>query len=82
MGKRILVAEDNQFTAEQYQRALEKNGHEVVITNNGEDCVKKYVADLAENEFDSIESHPFDLVLLDHKHVKKEWSKGRKRNIV
>lgn len=78
MGLRILVAEDNAFTAEQYQKALEKQGHEVILTNNGEDCLEKYTSELGKTEFDSIESHPFDLVLLDHNMSKKSGTKAAK----
>lgn len=78
MGLRILVAEDNTFTAEQYQKALQKQGHEVILTTNGAECVKKYISELGKNEFDSIEDHPFDLVLLDHNMAKKSGTKAAK----
>ena len=78
MGLRILVAEDNKFTALQYQKALENQGHDVTLTSDGAECVEKYVSALDKSEFDSIESHPFDLVLLDHNMAKKSGVKAAK----
>ena len=78
MGLKILVAEDNKFTAQQYQTILEKNGHEVVITRDGTECVKKFESELEKKEFQSLDSHPFDLVLLDHNMPKKSGTKAAK----
>lgn len=61
---KILVAEDNLFTAQQYRKTLESKGHQVTIAQNGEKCLEEYK--LAKSEFDSIEQHPFDVVLLDN----------------
>ncbi len=46
MSLRILVAEDNKFTAQQYQQVLENNGYEVVMAYDGKECVEKYVSEL------------------------------------
>lgn len=78
MGLNILVAEDNKFTAMQYKMALEKAGHKVTIVNDGDECVQKYVKELGKTEFESIETHPFDLILLDHNMPKKSGSKAAK----
>ncbi len=78
MSLRILVAEDNKFTAQQYRQVLESNGYEVTIAYDGKECVEKYVSELGKTEFESIESHPFDLVLLDHNMPKKSGSKAAK----
>lgn len=51
---RILVAEDDQFTREMVQRALEGEGHEVVATEDGGDAMAAYEAGAA-----------FDLVVTD-----------------
>lgn len=75
---RILIAEDNKFTALQYKIALEKFGHEVVVVHDGNECVKKYVKELTSTEFDSIEKHPFDLVMLDHNMPQKSGAKAAK----
>ena len=39
---RILIAEDEYTISMQYQIVLEERGHEVTITDNGEDCLKVY----------------------------------------
>ena len=78
MSLRILVAEDNKFTAQQYRQVLENNGYEVTITHDGKECVEKYVSALRKTEFESIDGHPFDLVLLDHNMPKKSGSKAAK----
>ncbi|HET8719478.1 MAG TPA: response regulator [Candidatus Nitrosotenuis sp.] len=74
----ILIAEDNKFAAMQYKIALEKHGHRVVTTENGEECVKKYKEVMRKTEFDSIDESPFDLVLLDHKMPKKTGARAAK----
>jgi len=74
MGLNILVAEDNKFTAIQYRIALEKAGHKVTVVNDGAECVKKYVSEMGKSEFDSMDTHPFDLILLDHNMPRKSGS--------
>jgi len=39
---RILVAEDDQFTRDMAQRALETDGHEVVAVEDGSDALALY----------------------------------------
>lgn len=39
----VLIAEDDLDIATLYKKALEKRKHDVVITSNGEDCLKKYL---------------------------------------
>ena len=53
---KVLVAEDNLFTANQYNKILEKNGHEVTMTRDGTECIEKYQEGHSE----------FDVVLLDN----------------
>jgi CheY-like chemotaxis protein len=67
----ILVAEDNVFTATQYTKALEKNGHKVTVAKDGEECLQLYQNELAKSEFDSLEKNPFDVVLLDNNMPKR-----------
>lgn len=74
----ILIAEDNKFAARQYKIILEKKGHKVVTTENGEECVKKYKERLKKTEFDSLDESPFDLVMLDHKMPKKTGARAAK----
>lgn len=50
--KKILLAEDELFVQELYQRQLQKAGHEVIVAQNGEECLNLAA------------QHP-DLILLD-----------------
>lgn len=71
LALRILIAEDNQFTASQYERILRKYGHDVIITRDGQECIKKYRDSLGSSEFDSLDKSPFDVVVLDQSMPKK-----------
>jgi CheY-like chemotaxis protein len=71
MPLNILVAEDNVFTATQYTKALEKNGHRVTVAKDGEECIQLYNDELSKSEFDSLDKNPFDVVLLDNNMPKK-----------
>lgn len=71
MPLNILVAEDNVFTATQYTKALQKNGHKVTLAKDGEECLQLYEKEISSSEFDSIEKNPFDVVLLDNNMPKK-----------
>lgn len=69
MSLKILVAEDNVFTASQYTKILEKNGHNVLVARDGLECLEAY--EMALSEFDSLDKNPFDIVLLDNNMPKK-----------
>ncbi|WP_162858630.1 response regulator [Candidatus Nitrosotenuis aquarius] len=69
MSLNILVAEDNAFTASQYTKILEKNGHRVQIAKDGVECIETY--EKALSEFDSLDQNPFDVVLLDNNMPRK-----------
>lgn len=68
---KILVAEDNVFTATQYTKALEKNGHQVIVAKDGQECLEVYAGELSKSEFDTLDKNPFDVVLLDNNMPKK-----------
>lgn len=70
----ILIAEDNQFTATQYDRILRKYGHNVIITRDGQECLQKYQERLKKTEFESLDENPFDVVVLDQSMPKKSGS--------
>ena len=61
----ILIAEDNQFTALQYNRILGKYGHQVLITKDGEECLKKYREAYEKIKKNDQLIEPFDVVILD-----------------
>ncbi|KRT60653.1 MAG: signal transduction response regulator, receiver domain-containing protein [Thaumarchaeota archaeon CSP1-1] len=68
----ILVAEDNEFTAKQYKTALEKKGHQVTLTKDGEECFDVYNDEVKYSElFKKSKQSPFDVVLLDQNMPKK-----------
>jgi len=68
----ILVAEDNEFTAKQYKTALEKKGHQVTLTKDGEECFDVYNDEVKYSElFKKSKQSPFDIVLLDQSMPRK-----------
>ncbi len=71
MQQSILIAEDNQFTALQYNRILGKYGHQVLITKDGEECLKKYRETFEKNKKNDQLIEPFDVVILDQSMPKK-----------
>ena len=71
MTLNILIAEDNDFTALQYNRILEKYGHKVIVTKDGEECLQRYKAEKKKNEHKMLGKSPFDVVVLDQSMPKK-----------
>ena len=76
-GMKILIAEDESAISMQYQVVLEERGHEVILTDNGEDCLTAYIGALSNCLGDNQElrthfSAPFDLVVLDYRMPKKD----------
>ena len=63
MGNRILIAEDNMFTAMQYRKILSHHGHSVDIAKNGEECIEKFKS--------GSNTKKYDCVILDHNIPKK-----------
>ncbi|MGQ0792109.1 MAG: response regulator [Nitrosopumilaceae archaeon] len=71
MTLNILFEDDNDFTALQYNRILEKYGHKVTVTKDGEECLQKYKEEKKKNEYKMLEESPFDVVVLDQSMPKK-----------
>ena len=71
MSLKILVAEDNEFTSLQYNRILEKEGHNVTITKDGEECLQRYKDEKKKNDYKLLGEGPFDVVVLDQSMPKK-----------
>ena len=67
MVRKLLIAEDNKFTATQYKKFLEANGYKVTIFNDGIKCLEKYKSELRYKQIVlKDKSAPYDYVLLDH----------------
>lgn len=67
----ILVVEDNLFTIQQYKHILEKKGCKVTIAHDGEECMQKFDDAFVMLDLASVESGPFDVVLIDNNMPKK-----------
>ncbi len=63
MSLKVLIAEDEEDIAHQYRMALNALGHEVTLTKNGEECIKKYDYALTFNEK---RLTPYDVVVIDY----------------
>ncbi len=72
----VLVAEDNLFTIQQYKHVLEKNGYSVTTARDGEECMQKYNEAFLSVDTESIESGPFDVVLIDNNMPKKSGAEA------
>jgi len=67
MVRKLLIAEDNEFTAIQYKKFLEANGYQVTVFNDGVKCLEKYRSELRYRQVVlKDKSAPYDYVLLDH----------------
>jgi CheY-like chemotaxis protein len=72
---KILLAEDEIDVAILYKTMLEDRGHQITITNNGEECLQVYHEELQNvtlNTDPSEHVQPFDAVILDYKMPKKD----------
>ena len=78
MASKVLVAEDNLFTIQQYKHILEKNGFEVTTAQDGEECMKKFDEAFLKLNPESLESGPFDVVLIDNNMPKKTGAEAVK----
>jgi two-component system, cell cycle response regulator CpdR len=79
MPLNILIAEDNEFTSKQYKTALEKKGHRVTLTKDGEECFEVYNDEAKYEElFKKNKQPPFDVVLLDHNMPRKTGTEAAK----
>jgi DNA-binding response OmpR family regulator len=69
---KILIAEDEQDIARQYKISLENRKHKVVLTMDGDECIKAYLDALKEARSATDGKFPFDLVVLDHRMPKRD----------
>ena len=72
---KILIAEDELDLLSQYKEILEQNKHEVITTNNGDECLlsyrKVYEKWFKEKDDDASPDTPFDVLILDYQMPKK-----------
>ncbi len=73
---KVLIAEDESSISMQYRLVLEERGHEVTVTENGDQCISAYFSSL-EPQLGLVNSSysirpPFDLVILDYRMPKKD----------
>jgi CheY-like chemotaxis protein len=61
---KVLIAEDEEDIARQYEMALDALGHEVYLTKNGEECIKNYDHALSINNENR--QTPYDVVVVDY----------------
>ena len=71
MALKILIAEDNEFTLSQYNRILEKEGHKIIFSKDGEECLQRYKDEKRKNDNKLHGEGPFDVVVLDQSMPKK-----------
>ena len=67
---KVLIAEDEKDTVLLFKMALEKRGHQVITTQNGEECLKVYHEEsqvIRHKTNLSERLQPFDAVILDYK---------------
>ena len=67
---KLLVAEDDYSTADLYRRILQGRGHDVIVVNRGEQCLKTYSEQLTiVRDSPPAQGHesPYDSVILDYK---------------
>ncbi|MGH9909659.1 MAG: response regulator [Nitrososphaerales archaeon] len=67
---KILIAEDEPDIAMAYKIALERRNHQVVLAENGEECLKAYGDAL--KHMSNSDSVPFDAVVVDYRMPKKD----------
>lgn len=79
MTRKLLIAEDNKFTAMQYKKFLETNGYKVTIFNDGANCLEKFKNELRYNQVVlKDKTAPYSYVLLDHDMPKMNGSEVSK----
>ena len=68
---KILITEDERDIALQYKKMLEKRHHDVIITKDGESCLKVYHKALKQTVSETNNKPPFDVVIIDIRMPKK-----------
>lgn len=79
MGLRVLIAEDDADMAKMYRIALEAKHHTVVITRDGEECVRVYKQEVDKLGRKPSRYEPFDVAVLDYRMPKMDGLEAAKR---
>lgn len=69
---KILVTEDEHDIALQYRKVLEQRQHDVIITEDGEACLKVYQEAIKQAGSETDSKPPFDVVIIDVRIPKKD----------
>lgn len=64
---KILIAEDDSDIRETYVKLLSKQGHEVISTKDGLECLTIYRKELSSLKDNSQDRTPFDVTIIDFK---------------
>jgi CheY-like chemotaxis protein len=80
---RILIAEDDADLLESYKDALEDRNHKVLLTGDGEECLRIYREELKQTLSEgNVKTHkidtPFDAVVLDYMMPRKDGMQAAK----
>ena len=59
---KILIAEDNENTSKLYNKIFRSRGHQVILTNNGSECITRFRRETIRHNDPVI---PFDVIILD-----------------
>lgn len=76
---RVLIAEDDADMAKMYRIALEAKHHTVVITRDGEECVRVYKQEVDKLGRKPSRYEPFDVAVLDYRMPKMDGLEAAKR---
>lgn len=69
---KILITEDERDIALQYKKVLEQRHHDVIITEDGEACLKAYHEATKQAGSETNSKPPFDVVIIDVRMPRKD----------
>ncbi len=69
---KILITEDERDIALQYKKVLEQRHHDVIITEDGEACLKAYHEATKQASSETNSKPPFDVVIIDVRMPRKD----------
>jgi CheY-like chemotaxis protein len=78
MVLKVLIAEDDNDMAKMYRVALEAKRHTVVITHDGDECVRVYKQEVDRLGKEPSKYEPFDVAVLDYRMPKMDGLQAAK----